>query len=220
LNVSPHAARLPRMLALAMALAALAALALFATQGIAQARKSACTSSATAHAHGSSQGCASSAKGHRRKTRKRHHVKKHKKAKSKAKHAQAFIKVSANCEDGSEPTRASDGSFLCGDGSEPECESGAAPTLSANGSRLQCTVPANAAESESNCEEEEEACTTVAEEFPDASCQDGSSPASSDGTQFFCMDGSEPSCEDGSSPTPPGEGMTPICDLSEESSES
>jgi hypothetical protein len=48
----------------------------------------------------------------------------------------------AVCEDGSAPNPAGNGSFSCGDGSEPSCEDGSPPTPSSEGSALLCGVRA------------------------------------------------------------------------------
>jgi hypothetical protein len=61
----------------------------------------------------------------------------------------------ASCEDGNAPIQEANGSFSCADGSEPECENGATPTRSPNGTSLLCLVVAEpeSESGESECEE-------------------------------------------------------------------
>jgi hypothetical protein len=66
----------------------------------------------------------------------------------------------AECEDGSAPERAGDGSFACEDGSQPACTDGSTPRLSDDGSMLVCLVhgaPPSSSGGEADEVEEDEA---------------------------------------------------------------
>jgi hypothetical protein len=156
---------------LACALSLLASLAMLATALVAPAQtvartpmpssshKSSCsTSSGHAKARRAAGDCArSSHKGrgdtHRATGRHAKHATK--------RHPKAGAPVSsaappASCEDSSAPVRASDGSFSCKDGSQPECENGEAPTASRGGKSLVCPVSSEeeAGAGEAECEED------------------------------------------------------------------
>jgi hypothetical protein len=62
---------------------------------------------------------------------------------AKAKSPAATSPPLATCEDGSLPVREADGSFSCGDESEPSCENGSTPTPSSDGSTLLCNAAAS-----------------------------------------------------------------------------
>ena len=149
----PFTRRSASMLTLVVSLAMLAAALLGPSQTLAQTRKLTCVS-ATAHTrakHGA-HGCTRSA--HKRKT---HHSTTRHTGHALAKTPQEVTPATtpAACEDGSAPVQASDGSFSCGDGSEPECEEGSAPTLSADGKSLVCLLPSEGEfeSGEAECEE-------------------------------------------------------------------
>ena len=151
--------RLPRRLALAVTLAlslsAFAVALLGPAQTLAQAHKAACLNAAHAKTKHGVHAC----------TQSTHKPKRHAKHSSKKKTRKKTDKalqstVPAHCEDASLPVRASDGSFSCDDGSEPECEDGATPTPSRNGKSLVCAVlsEGEAGASEAECEEEDLGC--------------------------------------------------------------
>ncbi len=94
---------------------------------------------------------------HKDKAHGRKHRSKHALAKAPHRGVPASLPA-AYCEDGSSPVRASNGSFSCADGSEPECEDGAEPTRSSNGRSLVCAIfegegEEEAESGESECEE-------------------------------------------------------------------
>lgn len=143
------------MLTLAVSLAALAAALFGPSQTLAQARKLTCVS-ATAHTRAKHDAHVCVRSSHKRKA---HHPTGHhtKHALTKAPGEATPTTTPAACEDGSAPISAGDGSFSCGDGSEPECEDGSAPTRSADGNSLVCLPPseeeAEAEAGEAECEE-------------------------------------------------------------------
>ncbi len=172
--------RLAATLALALSLGVLAAALLGAPQTLAQTRGPAC-SSGHAKAKRSAHACT-----HPSHKRRKHHASKHKtkrghgkNAKGGASHAKTV--VAARCGDGSAPALAEDGSFSCDDGSEPECESGAAPTLASNGKSLVCVLTQEGESGASEeCEEQEE------DDGPVCSAEQACTPA---------KEGSSPVCE-------------------------
>ncbi len=154
---------------LAVSLSAIVAALLGPAQTLAQTHRPACQSSAHARkrtAHTCTQ------PSHKVKAQARHAAKRHAKRTVRKKSkggAHAAPAVAAQCEDGSAPVRAADGSFSCDDGSEPGCEGGATPASSRNGKSLLCPVAAEgeagASETEAECEEEETpGCTPGASE--------------------------------------------------------
>jgi hypothetical protein len=162
------------------------ALALFGpAQTLAQTHKPACSTSAHAKKHGA-RTCPQPS--HKVKTEARHATKHHakhtSKKTSKAGTPASQAAVSAQCEDGSAPVRAGDGSFSCDDGSEPECESGATPTPSRNGKSLLCPTPAESetVTSEAECEEEGLACTTTGSDPGEQAC----AASAADSSSFTC----------------------------------
>jgi hypothetical protein len=171
------------MLALSLSVIAMA---LFgASQTLAQTHKAACSTAAHAKKR-SAHACTQPS--HKVKTEARHAAKRHTKHTSK-KTGKAGTPVSqaavaAQCEDGSAPVRAGDGSFSCADGSEPECESGATPTPSRSGKSLLCPAPAEseAVSSESECEEEGLACTTTGSDPGEQAC----TASAADSSSFTC----------------------------------
>lgn len=162
------------------------ALALFGpAQTLAQTHKPACSTAAHAKKR-SAHACTQPS--HKVKTEARHAAKRHTKHTSKktgkAGTPASQAAVAAQCEDGSAPVRAGDGSFSCADGSEPECESGATPTPSRNGKSLLCPTPAEseAVSSEAECEEEGLACTTTGSDPGEQAC----TASAADSSSFTC----------------------------------
>jgi hypothetical protein len=174
-----------RRLALTItALALLAAALLGPTQSLALAHKTSC-SAASARVTTKHAGRSCTRNGHKRK---HHHASrrdgKHLPAETPAAAAQ---NPPAACEDGSAPLRASDGSFSCADGSEPECEDGTIPTRSSNGKRLLCPI-LNADETEPGEEAECEegfslTCSAGTSVYPN---EHGCEEPSSASTNFAC----------------------------------
>jgi hypothetical protein len=157
---------------LALALSAFVAALLGPAQTLAQAHKASCPSVHAKAKHGA-HAC----------TQPSHKPKRHAKHASKRKtrkkkHPASQATVPAYCEDGSAPLRAGDGSFSCDDGSEPECEDGAAPKASRNGKSLVCLVATEdeAGASEAECEEEGLSCGTGSEQACEAPAGEESSP--------------------------------------------
>jgi hypothetical protein len=129
---------------------------------------------------------------------KKHHAKHTAGKKVKGRHPKlsaSEARTAAICEDGSSPTPAGEGSFSCGDGSQPACENDATPTLSSDNSTLICGVP--------------ERKSTAG--GADSACEDGSEPVLMGKGSFSCDDGSEPACADGSIPISSGDGATLVC---------
>jgi hypothetical protein len=161
-------------------------LALFGpAQTLAQTRKPACSTSAHAKKHGA-HACAPPSHKVKADTRHagKHHTKHTTKKTGKAGTPASQAAVAAQCEDGSAPVRASDGSFSCDDGSEPECESGATPTPSRSGKSLLCPVAAESESvtSEAECEEEGLACTTTGSDPGEQAC----AASAADSSSFTC----------------------------------
>jgi hypothetical protein len=161
-------------------------LALFGpAQTLAQTHKAACSTSAHAKKR-SAHACTQPS--HRAKAQTRHASKHHAKHTSKKTGkggtSASQATVPAQCEDGSAPVRAADGSFSCDDGSEPECEDGATPTASRNGNRLLCSAPAEseAGSSEAECEEEGLGCTTTGSGPGEQAC----TASAADSSSFTC----------------------------------
>jgi hypothetical protein len=144
-------------------------------QTLAQAHKASCPSAVHAKTKHGAHACTQPS--HKTKRHAKHSAKKktHKKT-----HGASQATAPAHCEDGSAPLRASDGSFACDDGSEPECEDGATPKASRTGNSLVCLVAAEgeASASEAECEEEGLGCSAGSESGEQA-CEaaEGSSPA-------------------------------------------
>jgi hypothetical protein len=173
------------MLTLAVSLAVLAAALLGPSQTLAQARKLTCVS-ATAHtrAKHDAHGCVRSLHKHKAHHPTGRHAKH---ALTKAPGEVTPATTPAACEDGSAPIPAGDGSFSCGDGSEPECEDGSAPTRSADGNSLVCLLLSEdeAEAGEAECEEglgnecglapvpdaDEQSCATTASSSSNFLCE-------------------------------------------------
>jgi hypothetical protein len=205
----PASRRLTATLAVAVSLVAAMMLLMLPSPTMAQARKATCRSSSSARAKRSARACGRSA--HRSRARaergaRRHHakhaVKKKKKKKKRSRTAAtvltAPIQTAAICEGGTVLNRAEDGSFSCGAGSEPICESGSRPAVSSDGSTLLCDGAASTGES---------------------ACEDGSSsvqgnedlPSGTDGP-LACAAGSNSVCEEGSNLLTEGREPGPICE--------
>jgi hypothetical protein len=206
--IGPRIARL--LPALAVALTLLAALALGGASASAQTRRS-CAASHT-RAHGACTRDEHAAKHRKHHGKAKHHAKHKSKAKAKPK-PPAVTQVPAICEDGSEPTQGSAGSYACEDGSEPVCEDGSEPKLSSAGVP-QCTETVAAGEETEECGPGT-GCAIVAESSGEANCEDGATPWPLEEGTFFCMDGSQPACEEGEALVDPGEGLPPVCDADE-----
>jgi hypothetical protein len=181
-NRHPLTRRLSLTMTLALSLAMLLVALLGPAATSAQTRKAACpTSAARVKAKRAGRTCAP----HKHK---RH---KHKHADRRAKHgsSDAPVVVAALCEDGSVPVRAGEG-FSCADGSEPECEDGATPTVSRNGKSLLCplTDESEASLSEAECEEEGLLdCSGLDSGSNEQTCE----TSASEGSEFVCEDQSE-----------------------------
>jgi hypothetical protein len=185
--------------ALALLLAALAALLCRPAAAPAKAARSACstTSAGTKHV----RACAgrahsgrshAKAKGHR--SGHRHRINKKKSSRHSSGAPATAALTPATCEDGSRPHSEGEGTFSCGDGSEPVCTSGAEPLASSNGARLVCPAPA-----------------AGAVEWNEAECADGSDPESSAEGDWACEDGSPPACPEGTAMTPSEDDSTLLC---------
>jgi len=225
LPTSSPARRLISALTLALSLAVLVTALLAPSQTLAQTHRPACSTSAahpktkrTAHAcvqpshRGQDKGKSNASRASKRHQAKRTVAKKTPKARPPASPALA----PAYCEDGSAPARATDGSFSCGDGSEPECEDGSTPTRSRSGLTLVCPVltEGESGSSEAECEESSgSVCGTEPFSSTEPACEDGSAPVRLGSGSYFCDDGSELICEDGSSPTSSSDGSTLACDI-------
>ncbi len=86
------------------------------------------------------------------------------------------------------PVRAISGSFACQDGSEPECEDGSTPTRSSNGRSLVCPIVSKGDRdtSEAECAEDAGPACNVG---PDSSSTEQSCQASSsDSSSVACED--------------------------------
>jgi hypothetical protein len=152
--------RLVPIIGFTLIICALAALTV-AASSFAQTRgKTACSASATHHSHGhhSTRTCTA-------RRRKPHHTTKHHgkrpHTRKSAKHRRTphsrhtHTVQAARCEDGSTPSADEEGAYSCADGSEPECENGAAPTFSSKTQQLTCGSLLESAD-EPSCEELEE----------------------------------------------------------------
>lgn len=211
-------------------------------QAVAQPRKSACTSTARATAHGA--GACSKEPSHKSKTHgsskskahghpkaKAHHPsKKAKKAKKlkktkhrtprkatrKAKHeAVTPVQTKAACEDGSIAVHVGSNSFVCDDGSQPECEGGSFPIESKNGATLLCNQPAKGTPAKGGTTGNTGSGSAPKLGEEEAICEDGTSPYPERGGSFACDDGSEPYCEEGLYPTVSNDGATLQCSAEE-----
>ena len=155
---------------LAGAIALVAAL-LGPAQTLAQTRRAVSCPSSTAHAKTRRGAHACERSSHKGKAHRRKHRSKH--ALAKAPHQGVPVSLpAAYCEDGSPPARASNGSFSCSDGSEPECEDEAEPTRSANGRSLVCAIL------EGEGEEEAESGESECEEAGSSFCAQAPAPGS------------------------------------------
>jgi hypothetical protein len=182
--------RLTSALTLLACAIALAAALIGPAQTLAQTRRAASCPSSTTHAkagHGARKCGRSSHKGksHRGKPRSKHAL-----VKAPKQGVPATLPA-ASCEDGSAPVRASDGSFSCADGSEPECEDGVEPTRSSNGRRLVCAILAGEEEAESETENGESECEEPAASYCEPAPIPGSSEqsceaSSSASSSFVC----------------------------------
>ncbi len=136
----------PRTLSFAP-IALLAALALMLAPSLSQARAHLSSSCAPRQ---SARSCASA----KRKSRGKHHHAKHPAAKPKRAHKAPKPSLQpALCENEAAPVAAS-GSFSCLDGSEPTCEDGATPVLSAHRSALLCPATDEDSSASDECEAE------------------------------------------------------------------
>jgi hypothetical protein len=211
------------LLALTFATTTIASLALSAG-AVAQARKPACSSSASAHRRRGAHACTqvsrkpkahthSKVKGHNAKHRAKRTAKKlaHRRTKATKKvrrTAPTSSQTRAKCEDGSLPVRVSTNYFVCGDGSDPTCEGAAYPIVSGNGASLLCNGPQKHASSS----------TAATAGTPEALCEDGSAPFRSGGS-FACANGLEPACEEGFSLVLSSDGTSLECVSEEEEDE-
>jgi hypothetical protein len=180
--------RLTSTLTLLACAIALAVALLGPAQTLAQTRRAAGCPSSTAHTKAKRDAHACERSSHKGKTHRRKHRSKHALAKTPPQGVPASLPP-AYCEDGSPPIRASDGSFSCADGSEPECEDEAQPTRSSNGRSLVCAIPDGEGEEEaesgeSECEAvESSTCAQVpASDSDEHSCEASAGESSS----FLC----------------------------------
>jgi len=184
----------------ALALAALLALVLSAAPALGSHAAAACSATRAGAGHGVRACAGRTRKAHRHAKVKRHHAKHLSIKKKKA----APLPVSpstpleplhspASCEDATHPARAGDGTFTCGDGSEPVCANGLEPVASSAGTAPSCPIVGSAGG------------------WRPAACGDGSAPAPAAAGGYVCADESEPECEDGSDPVPAGDGSMPVC---------
>jgi len=190
------------LLAVALLLVALAVLCAQPSRSLAKSTSN-CSSSAAARAKQHLRACAGSkrsvhahakVKGHHAKHN--HSKKKKGKAKRKSTHAPAALRP-ATCEDGTTPTRDSEGEgeYACGDGADPICAGGAEPLTTRSGTRLLC--PAKSASGV---------------EFSEPNCEDGSSPERSEDTGVYaCADGSRATCENATQPVLSDDGSMLVC---------
>jgi hypothetical protein len=175
--------RLASTVTLVVFLVVLIAALLGPAQTLAQTRKLSCAhAKAKHHTHTCVQSSRKSRKHHSRKHHGRHNL-------ATAPGEGTSPVEPAFCEDESTPVREANGSFSCDDGSEPECEGGANPTLSHNGKGLLCPVIAES-ESESGEDECEEGLSALCSTEPltgtkEQSCEVTSSASSS----FVCEEG-------------------------------
>jgi len=163
-----------------MFLAVLVAALLGPAQTLAQTRKLSCSHAKSKH--GARACVQTSRKGKARHSSK--HRRKHTPTTTPGAAAPAV--EPASCEDGSAPVKEANGSFSCADGSEPECEDGASPTLAHNDKSLLCPVIAEpeSESGEAECEEGLSAlCSTEAlPNSKEEACEVSSSTSSS----FIC----------------------------------
>jgi len=154
--------------ALTLSLLALVVTLLGPAQTLAQARKTCSTATGQSKTKHAGRTCSrSSRRGEKKRHSRRHHDKLAPAEKASQTSAPAAASAEpARCESGRTPVRAANGTFSCSDGSEPECEDGATPTASRKGNSLVCPVSSEPESSSSaaECEEEELACGTVADE--------------------------------------------------------
>ncbi len=182
LIIRSHARRLTLAATLVLSLGVLVAALVGPAQTLAQTRETGCsTSTARAKAKRTTRACTQSS----RKSKSRSHGK-HALEKTSKRGSDRPAAVAALCEDGGIPTRGADGGFSCADGSEPTCESGAAPRTSRNGKSLICPIigesEAGAGESgagEAECEEEGLECTGIGSAPSEQSCEASASEGAS-----------------------------------------
>jgi hypothetical protein len=186
------------LLVLALLLAAVAALLLRPTASPAKVARSACSAPSAKGRHvracaGRTRSGRSHGKAKGRRSGRRHPIKKSSPARRLSAGAPALAATPAVCEDGSQPHGDGDGTFSCGDDSEPVCASGveAVPT---KGAKLVCPVAAG-----------------PGVEWSEAECADGSNPASSAGGEWTCEDGSRPVCPEGTTARPAEDDSTLLC---------
>lgn len=152
-----HARHLTAAVSLALLLALLVAALLGSAQTLAQTRRAPCSKSA---AHTKAKRAAHTCKRASHKDKARHATRRHAKRTSRKSHKRgshaAPVGV-AHCEDGAAPVASEAESFACADGSEPECEGGATPSVSRDGNGLLCAAfgEAETGSSEAECAEEE-----------------------------------------------------------------
>jgi hypothetical protein len=190
-------------------------------QTMAQGSKAICRSSSTAHPKRGAHVCVNSGrkrKAHARpKAKARGHHAKGKahvrlKAKAKGHHAKhavgkkkskktvnappptVTIETAAACEDGTAPIQAGDGSFSCGDGSEPTCDDGLNLTFNSDGSTPLCGGGSNGPAGEN-----------------EPVCEDGTAPVLDGDSSISCADGSDPTCADGAEVAFSSDGSTLLC---------
>lgn len=160
----------------------------------------ACSANPATAGHGARACAGPTRKAHRHAKVKRHQAKHPSIKKKKAAPLPASspaplgpLPSPAACEDATRPARAGDGTFACGDGSEPVCANGLEPLASSNGAAPSCPIVGSAGG------------------WRPATCEDGSAPAPAAAGGYACADESEPECEDGSDPVPASDGSMPMC---------
>lgn len=187
-------------LPVALALTALLALASSVAPALGSRTAAACRAAPAGSGHRARACAGRNRKAHRHAKVRRHHAKHPSIKKKKAAPRPVSAPVPAEqpqspagCEDATRPSRAADGSFACGDGSEPVCANGLEPSASGSGAAPSCPV------------------VSTGSGWQPATCEDGSAPAPGAGGGFACADESEPECEDGSDPVPASDGSMPMC---------
>jgi hypothetical protein len=214
MNAIPANTPLSRAFALSLILALALLLSLLAlpARTLAEGHRTACSARTAKHAKGRTghPACATHKnKGAHHANSKRKPAKHAAKSHPKTKPAPPLL-TPALCEDETAPTRATDGSFSCDDGSEPSCEGEATPIRS--GHSLKCPVEPAETETETACEgnSPESFCYTSSVSSNEPACEDGSSPTPSGNGPSVCDDGSVPLCEDGSPASASFDGE-PVC---------
>jgi hypothetical protein len=185
LSINTSTRRFASALTLAVFLAVLVAALLGPSQSLAQTHKLDC---AHARAKRNAQACVQFA--HRGKAR---HASKHRGKHTLANNAPSETLpalAAASCEDGSAPVLESNGSFSCGDGSEPECEDGSTPTRSGNGKNLLCPVIGEADPESSEAAECEEGLSSMCSAGTiSGSSEQACEVSSSASASFICEEG-------------------------------